>query len=145
MKLASTSAASAEPSEPSAENTTIEAGNEMNVDADSKKKRKKNTNVSSKSSDDEEDSLDFSKYLKSGKQNDNEDEDENDLDDDDDDKDEDEKNLEELVFGSEATIFSNIDKMNKNRKTKAGAKAVCIADEMNERKPAWQDADDQQL
>lgn len=60
-----------------------------------------------------------------------------------------EKDLESLVFGSESVLFENIDKkIAKNKKKlkdedKTGK--VELAEELIERKPAWQDENDNEM
>ena len=101
------------------------------------KKRKKNESVSESSSDEEDDDLKNGKLLAHGGGNES------------DNLDEEEKNLEELVFGSETKIFSNIEKLNKKKLKSKSKKEVVylseLADNLIERKPAWQDNDDQEI
>ena len=101
-----------------------------------KKKHKKNQSISESSSD-EDDDFKNGRLLTHGGGNES------------DDLDEEEKNLEELVFGSETKIFSNIEKLNKKKLKSKSKKEVVnlseLADNLIERKPAWQDNDDQEI
>jgi U3 small nucleolar RNA-associated protein 18 len=121
-------------------NTKLESNqNDLNETSKSNnldnKKRKKNESVSESSSDDEDDFTN-GRLLAHGGEESGE-------------LDQEEKNLEELVFGSETKIFSNIDKLNKKKLKSKSKQEVTIvselADNLIERKPAWQDNDDQEI
>jgi hypothetical protein len=74
------------------------------------------------------------------------------------DADEEERDLESLVFGSSSSMLANIDKLKKNKKSKSKINKKSDLDELNksgkgigdniideERKPVWQDADDNEM
>ena len=58
-------------------------------------------------------------------------------------EDEEEKRLESLVFGSEASIFTNIEKVNK--KVKVSKKPAEISEFFETKKAAWKDDADQEM
>lgn len=68
-------------------------------------------------------------------------------------KTEEEMQLENLVFGTDQSIMMNIDKLNERKKSSKKSfsnnlndgKKVELADNFLERKPVWQDDDDQEM
>lgn len=55
-----------------------------------------------------------------------------------------EKHLENLVFGTQVTILSGIEKHDK-KKIKKNKKAKQLADEFDKRQVAWKDEDDEEI
>lgn len=115
---------------------TLRSNNDNEIISDEQSTSKRKNSSSYKSSDDEDDEKLTDYLLK--KEND------------DDENDYEEKNLEELVFGSEAKIFSNIEKIKKKKKkfsNKINHEQKKLADDqsLGKRKPVWHDTDDQEI
>ena len=96
-------------------------------------KRKKNSDLESSSDEDDDNDVDLNVDLKN----------EHDLT-------VEERDLESLVFGSDASMLSNIDKVKKKKNINKNESLIrksddALANLIDERKPVWQDNDDKEM